>query len=122
MPQVQTLRGGLVQVTVVEEIAAATTVVEPVERVTVIDLGVAGPSGPGGPDGPPGPQGPASAPIQVTLSAATSFLAEHTFTWRPVAWFVGDDGEPIIYGVEYPDSAHVYVQFPTPFTGTMYLR
>lgn len=72
---------------------------------------------------PPGPPGPSGAePLAFPLVAAGSVNAAHGLGFYPDVWFARADGEAVLYGIEYPDLSHVSVSFPTPFTGTMYLR
>lgn len=85
------------------------------ERATV--LAIASPAqGPAGPPGPPG-----SAPTGYPVTAASSWSYTHNLAWMPEVRLVDADGFAADVGVEYPDPHQVYLEFPTPFTGTIYL-
>lgn len=72
-----------------------------------------------GPPGPPGRDGGGTDPYPVT--AISSFSQLHNFAYPPEVRLIDDTGELVDVGVEYPDDTHVYISFPTPFTGTIYL-
>jgi hypothetical protein len=73
-----------------------------------------------GPQGPVGPPGTGGAE-QYVLSSVSSWSKEHDYSYLPDVRFYKSDGSRIMFGYDCPDSSHVYVEFPTPFTGTVVL-
>jgi hypothetical protein len=74
------------------------------------------------PPGPPGPAGGGIAAVAYTLTAVGSWTHTHAFPYPPEVQLVLAAGERVYADVEYPDSTHVALVFPTPFTGTVILR
>lgn len=74
-------------------------------------------------EGLQGPQGPAGAGIHqvYTLTNASSWTHTHPFSYQPEVRLIDASGLGVDIGVEYPDSSTVYIEFPTPFTGTVIL-
>jgi hypothetical protein len=60
-------------------------------------------------------------PIVYTVNAISSFSRAHTFPYPPDVRLIDTSGYGVETAVEYPDSEHVYISFPTPFTGTIVL-
>lgn len=81
-----------------------------------------GAPGPAGPQGPTGPAGGAPSPITYTVTAVSSWVKAHAFPYPPSVRLIrGSDSVSVEIGVTYSDSAHVFLQFPTPFTGQVVL-
>ena len=84
----------------------------PSQPLTVSLVGVAG---------PPGPAGTAGGSVETyALAAVSSFDAAHSFSTPPDATLVDASGVLVETDVSY-SSGHVYLSFPSPFTGTLYL-
>lgn len=71
--------------------------------------------------GVPGQPGGAPNPIVYDLTSASSFYRSHTFGYPPWVRLVLTDGTLALVGAEYPDSSHVAVSFPQPYTGKLIL-
>lgn len=115
---------GLIQTVIVSyQGSLSVTVAEPstaniastsTESVSVQQLGVVG---------PPGPQGPPGTgfPSVFQVTDVGSWHQQHDFLYLPDVRLIDELGEDVEIGVEYPDANHVYIEFPTPFTGTIIL-
>lgn len=73
------------------------------------------------PPGPPGPPGGAPAPIKFTLVLVSTWTQEHAFGYPPSVRLVDAGGHHVVCTINYPDSTHVSIFFPRPFTGTAVL-
>lgn len=74
-------------------------------------------------EGLQGPQGPAGAGVHqvYSLISVSSWSHSHPFLYAPEVRLIDASGLGVDIGVEYPDSSTVYIEFPTPFTGTVIL-
>lgn len=93
---------------------AVKTISTSTEKVSVEELGIVGPPGP---QGPPG----TGAPEVYQLQAVSTWNHAHDFPYLPDVRLVDENNEVVEIGVEYPDAQTVYLTFPQPFTGTVYL-
>lgn len=74
-----------------------------------------------GPEGPAGPSGGYN-PVSGLYSNIGSITIPHSFPYLPEVRLVElSSGLGVDVGVEYPDSSHVYIEFPQPFTGYIIL-
>lgn len=111
---------------IVRDTASTIVVPGPTERVVTVTerptvVAIASPAqGPPGPAGPSG-DGSGTAPSSYTVTGVSSWSQTHTFAWLPEVRLVDAAGFEVDVGVEYPDAHTVYLEFPTPFTGTIYL-
>ena len=71
--------------------------------------------------GPPGPAGPAATPATYPVNAASSWSLSHGRPYPPELRLVDDTGREVIAELDYSDPGVVSIQFPVPFTGTIYL-
>src|SRR4051812_1789427 len=80
--------------------------------------------------GPPGPPGGVTSlngdtgdvilPQPATfIGTWSSFSTAHTFPYLPPVLVVDAGGLPVEADVEYPDTTHVAITFPAPFTGSI---
>lgn len=106
-----TFTGG--QTVTVGAAVAANIVTASTERVDVQQLGIVGPQGPAGP--------PGGAPEVHPVTAISTFSVTHQFSYPPEVRLVDSAGDAVDVGVEYPTPQSVYIEFPTPFTGVIYL-
>lgn len=84
------------------------------ERVDVQELGIIGPRGPAG------PAGTSSAETYV-LTSVSSWSHVHDFAYMPAVRLIDNTGTEVETDIEYPDASTVYIEFSTPFTGTVIL-
>lgn len=98
-------------VTVVDVVATPVNVVgaEPLDVVVVSD-------GTPGPPGPPGPAG--SGAIHWNLTGVSSQTFTHDFDHPPMVW-LEYVGALALISATYVDSTHFFLEFPSPFTGTV---
>lgn len=93
----------------------------PPVQVTVVDPPPPAPIVFIAPPGPPGPAGGAPSPVEYVVTAVSSFAHVHAFPYSPDVQLVSGS-ERVYADATYPDSTHVHISFPTPFTGTVILR
>lgn len=104
-------------VDVVVETDSSVSVLDLVDRTTLIAEGIEGPPGPAGPQGPAG----ISAHELYDVFAIPSWSHAHAYPYPPDVRLVDVSGEEVETGVEYPDPVTVSISFPSPFTGTIIL-
>jgi hypothetical protein len=94
--------------------AQPTTVVQTIARPIVIVNPVINGGGGGGGGG-------YIPPTTYHVTAISSFSRAHEYPYEPEVRVITAGNVGAITAVEYPDSSHVYLEFPTPFTGTIIL-
>lgn len=62
------------------------------------------------------------APLVYELVAASSWSTPHPFPYPPDVQLVERGVARVYMGATYPDGSHVYLLFPTPYTGKVVLR
>jgi len=70
-------------------------------------------------EGPPGPSG--GEPDVYAVTSVSSWTHAHSRDYPPLVRLVDSSNHWVIADVTYPDSSHVSLSFPTPFTGTIYV-
>lgn len=60
-------------------------------------------------------------PTVYHLTAVSSWNQVHVYSYLPEVRLIDETGVGVEIAVEYPDAAHVYIEFPLPFTGTVIL-
>lgn len=122
-PNVTVQQGPVQQVVVSTQAPNQVTVSTPVatnvqtqsqQRVDVQELGIVGPRGL---QGPPG----TAFAISYVLTAVSSWSQPHDLPYYPAVRLIDEFGNEVETEVEYPDLHTVYIEFPTPFTGTVIL-
>lgn len=59
--------------------------------------------------------------VQYPVTLVSSFHQAHIFPYPPNVSLVDQSGHSVNIGVSYPDSTHIFIEFPSPFTGTIIL-
>lgn len=73
-------------------------------------------------EGGQGRDGTDNVPDAYTLVAVSNWTQAHGKPYLPDVRLVDPANRVVLADVTFPDSAHVNLSFPTPFTGTVFVR